>query len=216
MKTRNIIFVLSFILFNSCIVKSLHPFYTKETISFKKELLGKWKGNFNSTWEIIAFKKEFLKEKKAKKLSQEDVAILAKHKDSYFVKVVDKEKVESYFLVTPFTISNQLFLDFIPLGIEDSNLNSLTMHHIVYSHSLVKLDLLKNDEIEIKWFDEKRIKELFDENRIKIKHEKIGIMDEDIVLTASSKEIQAFLKKYLTTESAKKWETSTKFTLTKS
>lgn len=211
MKTRNIIFVLSFILFNSCIVKSLNPFYTKETISFKKELVGNWTDQNNGKWKVIAFKDA----EKSDSPTEEEKRLREKYSESYYVEY-EKKGTKSIFFVTPFKIKNQYFLDFIPFDIENETSNSLVRNHMVTAHSLVKLDVLKNGEIEIKWFDSDELKKLFQENRIKIKHEKTGAMEDEVLLTASSKEIQKFLKKYLTTESAKKWETSTKYTLTKS
>lgn len=214
MKTRNIILVLSFIFFNSCVVKSLHPFYTKETVSFKRELLGKWRDNHKDSWKIFKFEEKFTEDNTTEETSDFFNKILEKYKNSFYIVYEQKTKV-SHFLATPFIVNDQLFLDFIPLGLEDENLNSLFSSHLVYTHSLVKLNIKSNNTLEIKWFDEDELKNLFDENRIKIKHEKTGLLNDKILLTASSKEIQKFLKKYLATESAKKWETSTKFTLTK-
>lgn len=216
MKTRNIIFVLSFIFFNSCIVKSLHPFYTKETISFKKELLGEWKDDSGNSWKVTPFKEAFEKENLGKEIDEEDKKMLQKYKFSYYVSFTEKEK-EAIFIATPFKINNQYFLDFIPTGFGSmKGVNDLAQVHSVYSHSLVKLDILSKKEVEFRWFDEDELKKLFKENRIKIKHEKTGLMNDEIILTASTEEIQTFLKKYLTTENAKKWETSTEFVLTKS
>lgn len=211
MKTKNIILLLSFIFFNSCIVKSLNPFYTTETISFKKELVGNWTDKNNGKWKVIAIKDA----EKTKKTTKEEKELQEKFKHSYYVEY-EKKGVQNIFLATPFKIKDQYFLDFIPLDIDGESSNSLANSHMIATHSLVKLNMLKNGKVEIKWFDSDELGKLFKENRIKIKHEKTGAIKDKILLTASSEEVQAFLKKYLTTESAKKWETSTKFTLTKS
>ncbi|CAM1345201.1 hypothetical protein [Tenacibaculum amylolyticum] len=213
MKIRNIILILSIVICNSCIVKSLNPFYTENSIEFNKNFLGTWTDNHNDTWEIISTKEEFLKGKE--KISKEDEAFLEKYRSSYITVYKENSKT-SYFIATPFKIKNQYFLDFIPYNFEKKNINSLLEDHIIYTHSLVKLDILKDGKINIKWFDEERLKKLFQEKRIKIQHRRTGIIEEDILLTASSEELYTFLKKYMLTEEAEKWETEAKFTLTKS
>ncbi|MFY7670620.1 hypothetical protein ACOSP6_05985 [Tenacibaculum sp. MEBiC06402] len=216
MKTKHIILVLSLIVFNSCIVKSLNPFYTDEVVEFSQDFVGEWKDNNKDVWKITSIKQEYINLKKREgKISKEDEAFFKKYEHSYSIEYSDKNK-KSLFIATPFKLKNQLFLDFIPYSDQGSEMNSLLQIHNIYPHSLVKLDILNTNEVSIKWFDEKRLKKLFTEKRIKIKHQKIGVMKEDILLTATSEELQQFLKKYMSSDSAKKWETETKFTLKKS
>lgn len=214
MKIRSIICSLAILFFlNSCVVKSLSPFYTKETISFTEEFLGKWKDNENGKWEVNTFESEILKGYKGK-VSKEDKQLISLYKNSYFVSFEKKGK-EAFFIATPFKIKDQLFLDFIPVDYDSGGINSLTFSHIVYAHSLVKFDVSSNGSIKIKWFDEDRIEDLFKEGKIKIKHEKVGLLNDKYLLTASSKELQKFVEKYIVSNASKKWETSIKFTLTK-
>ena len=70
-------------------------------------------------------------------------------------------------------------------------------------------DVQKNGEIEIKWLDEDKIQELFEQKKIKIKHETIGVMKDKYLLTASSKELQKFITKYMASSDSEKWKTST-------
>ncbi|SNR17686.1 hypothetical protein [Tenacibaculum jejuense] len=216
MKTKHIILVLSLIVFNSCIVKSLNPFYTKDTVKHIESLIGEWKDNSNNSWTIISTKAEFSKPENNKgEISKEEKILREQFKNSYFVEY-KKKKETSTFIATPFKIGNQYFLDFIPFNSENIDLSSLMKYHIIYTHSLVKLDMLNDGTVSIKWFDEKRLEKLFTEKKIKIKHKKVGAMKDDILLTATSEGLQQFLKKYMVSESAEKWQTETKFTLTKS
>ena len=80
---------------------------------------------------------------------------------------------------------------------------------------MVKYDVKKNGEIEIRWLDEDKIEELFKERKIKIKHKKVGVLDDKYLLTASSKELEKFIGKYMKSDDKKKWDTSVKFTLSK-
>ncbi|AUC16645.1 hypothetical protein BTO06_16485 [Tenacibaculum sp. SZ-18] len=216
MKTKYLILFFGLLLFQSCIVKSLNPFYTEDVIQFSEDFAGEWKDNNNDSWKIVPTKEEYKRlKKKGGQLSIKDKTFFETYKNSYLVEYSDNTKT-SHFIATPFKINNQYFLDFIPYSNDGRGVNSLLQIHNVYAHSLVKLDVLNSEKISIKWFDEKRLKKLFDERKIKIKHEKIGIMKEDILLTASSKELLQFLKKYMASDVAKKWETETKFTLKKS
>jgi len=216
MKTKNLIVLWSLLLLNSCIVKSLHPFYTKETLSFDASFIGKWKDNKNGTWTVFSFKEAFLKDAKKKKseLSKEELKMYTKYQKGYIVKY-ETENTETSFIVMPFKINKQLFLDFIPIENHNERINSLQAHHIVYTHSLVKYDVLPNGKISIKWLDENKMNTLFREKRIKLKHEVIGLNDNVFLLTATSEELQKFIKKYMNSNDEKKWETSTKFTLTR-
>ena len=216
MKTKHVILVLSLVIFNSCIVKSLNPFYTKDTIEFTKDFVGEWKDNNNNKWSIISIKSIPDESENQKiNLREQKKSFKEEYGDSYFVKY-EKEKQTSIFIATPFKINGQYFLDFIPFDVEESNLSSLMKYHIIYTHSLVKLDIMDDGTVNIKWFDEKRLKDLFEKQKIKIKHKKVGVMEDDILLTATSEELQEFLKKYMVSSSDKKWETETKFTLKKS
>jgi hypothetical protein len=218
MKIRSIIFALIIVLFNSCLVKSLHPFYTKEVISFDASLIGNWQSKGNNKWIIEDLKDKVLRENKVssiEELEKADQKMYENYKGSYFVSIKDDGE-ESFFLVMPFTIEGQLFLDFSPVLV-DSDLNSLTQNHLLSAHSLVKLDVLEEGKVRLKWFDEKRIKELFEQNKIKIKHEKLRgfLFEEEILLTAKSKELQKFIKKYMASKNEDKWKTDTKYTLTR-
>ncbi len=213
MKTRNLIFALSILFLSSCVVKSLHPFYTQKTISFDNNFIGEWVDSKKGKWEIVSFAKEILQGSSIDKLVEEDLKIYKEYKNGYYIKRTRHGK-EVLYLANPFKINNQTFLDFLPLG-QDQGIDGLLQDHMIYAHSLVKYDELKNGEISIKWFDEEKIEELFKNKKIKIKHEVIGLVDHKYLLTAKSEELQKFIKKYMASNDSGKWETSTKFTLTK-
>lgn len=229
MKNRSFILLLSVVLFSSCFVKSLHPFYTKETISFNKELIGTWKDNQGATWEILAFKDEFFKEhdisgdtggvefdgtvKLEGPLKGEDAKFYEEYKNGYYIKRTKKGK-EAVFFANPFKVQGQYFLDFTPLMI-DLGAGSLIENHLVGTHSLVKFDVNEDQSVRLNWLDESRLKELFDQRKIKIEHERTGIDKSGILLTAKSKELQKFIKKYMASKNEDKWDSDTKFTLTK-
>ena len=79
---------------------------------------------------------------------------------------------------------------------------------------MAKFDLLNDNEIDIRWFSSDKLEELLKENRIKIKHEKVGFWD-TIVLTASSEELEKFIKKYMDSKDEDKWKTDVEANLTR-
>jgi len=215
MKTKYIILLLVVFIFNSCIVKSLHPFYTKKTISSNKQFLGEWKDNEGAVWKVKSLVKEILNEKPIDSLKKDDLKAYYKYEHAYIVERTKKNE-EIFFLTMPFKVDGQLFLDFIPLDYENYATNrGLLELHYVSVHSLVKYDVLSNGDIKFRWLDEDKIQALFGKKKIKIKHEKIGLFDDNYLLTAKPEELQKFIKKYMASDDTDKWKTSTEFTLTK-
>jgi hypothetical protein len=195
------------------VVKSLHPFYTKETISFDQSFIGDWKDSKKGNWKVVSFKSEITKDNPVEKMKNDDLRIYAEYKNSYYI-IREYKDQEVIFIATPFKINNQKFLDFFPLDHQDG-VDNLLQSHSIYTHSLVKYDVQKNGEIEIRWLDEDKVQTLFKEHKIKIKHETFGLLNDNYLLTASPKELQKFIEKYMASNDAEKWETSTKFTLSK-
>ena len=102
MKTKSVILVsavlaLTLLLLNSCIVKSLHPFYTKDTTFFEKRFIGNWKDNKKNNWKIISLKEETLKDnaKDSSEFSLEEGEEFEKYKDAYIFEY-DKETVQFF------------------------------------------------------------------------------------------------------------------------
>lgn len=213
MKTKNIILIFATILLlSSCVVKSLNPFYTSKTISFDERFLGEWKDGKKGIWKVVAFVDEVSKENPVEKMKEEDLKLYKVYKNSYYIQREYKDK-ETLYIATPFKINGQTFLDFYPIEHQEG-IDNLLESHIVYSHSLVKYDVTDNGKIEVRWLDEDKIEKLFKEKKIKIKHKKIGALGEKYLLTASSKELEKFIKKYINSDDKEKWKTSTKYTLT--
>ncbi len=215
MKTKNVILVLIVLIFNSCIVRSLHPFYTEKTIISDTHFLGEWKDKSNAIWKFSSLGKEILEGKPLDSLKKDNLKAYNKYKHAFIVERT-KKNTKMFFLAVPFKINKQLFLDFSPLEYENDIENrELLDLHFVPVHSLVKYDVFTNGNIRFKWLDEDKITALFEKKKIKIKHEKTGTLKQTYLLTAKPEELQKFIKKYMASNDAEKWDTSTKFTLTK-
>lgn len=203
MKTRHLfIFVMVILTLHSCIVKSLYPFYTKDTISFDKRFLGIWKDKDpNNEW-IIASMKDLL-ELHDPDLSSEEVEAFNKLKQGYFVIKMEKDEGIAAFFAMPFKINKQLFLDFTPITGKHSG-DKLVRAHEFTTHSLVKFDILNDNSISAKWFSTAKMESLFENYKINIKHEKHG---SKYLLTASPEELQKFIVKYMASSDPDKWKT---------
>jgi len=213
MKTRSLILLCLLAFFSSCIVKSIQPFYIAEATEYQTHLIGEWTDDKKATWTVVSFKDMFLEDNKDwAKVSDEDKVAYQKYKDGYFI-IRTKNDKESVFMAMPFKIDEQLFMDFIPFDYEDIS-NDLVSQHLLRTHSVAKIDTLESNTLNITWLDESRLTDLFKKDKLKLKHEKVGI-DESFVLTATSKELYAFLKKYMKADIENKWESSEKYTLTK-
>lgn len=214
-KKISLIFVIALLL-NSCVVKSLHAFYTKDLIYFEQKLIGNWLDSGNANWTILPFKEVILKENKkesSSELNKDELKMYNNYKNGYVV-YFEKDSTKTTFLAMPFKIDNQLFLDFQPIEDRESEgaKNDLYKMHLIETHSLAKLDMDSNNVASIKWLDEDRLKVLLDENRIKIKHEKVGF-GETFLLTASSEELVKFIEKYMDSDDEEKWKTDREFDL---
>lgn len=213
MKIKTAICIYCLVILNSCIVKSLQPFYVPEAIAFQEAFIGEWNDNKSGNWKVTSLKEEFEEDKDLSELSTEDREAFEKYKDGYLITYTKNEK-ESVFMAMPFKIDDQVFIDFIPFEYEGAYSNNLVDQHLLKTHSVAKLDIIEKNQVKVNWLDEERLKELFNNNQIQLKHEVIGL-DESFILTASSEELYRFLKKYMASDLKNKWETSQKFTLQK-
>ena len=210
------LFIVLALLLSSCVVKSLHAFYTKDILYFESKFVGNWADSDKGFWEVLPFADVLLKENNKKSIAElegDELKEYNNYKDGYVI-FYEKDSSKTTFLAMPFKINNQLFLDFIP--IEDREIdksdNNLYKMHLIRTHSLAKLDMDGKDFANIKWLDQDKLEALLKEDKIKIKYEKVGF-DETILLTASSEELVKFIEKYINSQDEDKWKTDIEFSL---
>lgn len=184
---RTIIIAVALLAFmQSCIVISVHPFYKEQNVVFKKQFEGEWKDNDNQTWRIH---QNTLKP------------------NSYELHCT-KNGREVSLLAHLFTLNDEMYIDMVPINSQDEDIPVFDLH-MVPTHSIAKVALLNDHQVDIKWFDEEWLDDMFRENRIKISHELI--MDENpgamtgkgmYLLTASTEELQKFVIKFGKNEKA--------------
>lgn len=215
MKTRGFIIVICLFLFSSCIVKSIQPFYTQSAIKYNPILKGDWRDSNNGKWKIVSFKEEWEKENDPNtKLTKEDREAYKKYKDAYYIQYIKKES-EAAFIAMPFTVNEHLFIDLTPFEYDSSDLNKLVAQHLLKTHSTAYVKINDDNTIKLKWLSEKAVGSLIRNKKLRLKYESTGI-DEDLVLTAKSEELHAFLEKFMSSEFEDKWDKDDIYTLTPS
>lgn len=186
MKTRNVL--ISFVLilfFSGCVVYSFYPLYTEKDL-FKNDLLtGNWIDKDSTSWSF----------EHAKIGNKENVKT---DSTSYVLIVKDKDNKESQFSVHIVKFGGHYFLDFYLEDFYDNQNLDLASFHIVPVHTFAKVEINKN-QLKINWFDQNWLEKLIKGNKIRIRHEYNG---DYILLTASPKDLQKFVSKYVDSEEA--------------
>jgi hypothetical protein len=186
MRTRNVL--ISFVLilfFSGCVVYSFYPLYTAKDLFANDLLTGNWIDKDSTNWSF----------EHAKTGSKENVKT---DSTSYVLIVSDKDSIESRFSVHIIKLGGHYFLDFYLEDFYDNQNLDLASFHIVPVHTFAKVDISKN-QLKINWFDQNWLEKLVKGNKIRIRHEYNG---DYILLTASPKDLQKFVSKYVDSEEA--------------
>ena len=69
------------------------------------------------------------------------------------------------------------------------------MRNYIPAHTFMKFDIIGN-EIALTEFDNERLINLFEQNRIRLAHEIAGEDDGYVVITASTDDLQKFITRY--------------------
>ena len=183
-RSKLIILVLALTAMSSCLVSSLHPFYKEKDKKFDTNMVGNWIDGDSCIWTIHPnmVAKEFMEPK------VED--------GSYKITYYEEEDMVSVLTGTLFQLNDVEYVDFIPDINEDHFTADMTAFHHIPVHTLARVQYCQ-DSILLYWYGDEWLNELFEQKRIRIKHETVDNHDYDRqVLTASTDELQKFIKKY--------------------
>jgi hypothetical protein len=210
MKTRTIITgLLATVMVSSCTVLSFYPLYTEKELVRDDRIIGKWQSlnnkdfyptSENNTvidtliWEISLQDKIWVKRlNNPFDRGSEQIP----NKFTYTLRIYDKLMPENdtEFHLHLVKLGNNVFIDLIP-EVWQMNDTFLAVH-LMSVHTFAKIDI--GNKIEINWFDSEFLQKLFDENKIRIKHENNGVYT---LLTARPEELQKFVIKYANEDKA--------------
>ena len=181
MNTKKVLFYLLAAALCGCVpVASLHCLYTEADVVFEEKLLGTWVDDPNepdTTWEFTriddpnnAYKLIFTDEEGRK---GSFVAVLVKLKDKLFLDVCPSE---------------------LPWEMEDPNKVDWPYNafFLIPAHTFIKVESIE-PQLKMRITQESEMEKLLKENPDAIKHTSI---EDRLVLTASTKQLQAFVLKY--------------------
>jgi hypothetical protein len=177
--------ILAMLGMSSCLVTSLHPFYHSEDMIYDSSMEGLWVDEDSCIWEI------------EKDMVSDEFMGPEYPSSSYNITYYEDEDVKSYFIGTLFQLKGINYADFYPDSDEDQHNSDFAGMHYFPTHTLARIDFSK-DSIMLYWYGEEWLTDLFDQNRIRIKHETVEIAP-DVprhILTASTNELQKFITKY--------------------
>jgi len=181
MKTKKLLFYLLAGILGGCVpVMSLHQLYTEEDVVFEEELTGIWVDdpkNPKTTWE---FSRAGAEEK------------------AYKLVYSDDEGKKGSFVAHLVKLENSLFLDVLPSQFPSEQQEwekmkwGYNFFFFVPAHTFIKIDSIK-PQLKMRRTINDEMKELFKEEPNAVKYE---LVEDEIILTASTKELQAFVLKY--------------------
>jgi len=181
MKTKKLLFYTLAVILGGCVpVISLHPLYTEKDIVVDKKLCGTWVDDANNPKTIWEFK------------------CIDEPKNAYKLIFTDEEGMKGSFVAHLVKLQNRFFLDIFPSDLpwepEDPNkmdwpYNSL---FLIPAHTFVKIDSIES-QLKLRLTLESNMEKLLKENPNAVEHTSVG---DRLVLTGSTKELQAFVIKY--------------------
>lgn len=168
--------VLGFGLLAACI-PSLHPLYTAQDVTYDEQLLGTWKDKEDGSPWVFSPGEE----------------------KSYKLVIHDKEK-SSPFEAHLFQLNGQMFLDLYPDGdaLDRAKLEDFYKASLIPGHLFFKVSLAK-DELTLHALEHDWLKSLLAKDPKTIGH---TTLEDRIVFTASTKEMQRFINAHVSNPEA--------------
>ena len=181
MKVKKFLFYLLAALLGGCVpVISLHSLYTEENVVFEEKLLGTWVDEPNSPEAIWEFKR------------------FDDPNNAYKLIFSDKDGRKGSFVAHLVKLQNRLFLDVYPseLPWEPEDPNEVKWPYntffLIPAHTFIKIDSIE-PQLKMRLTNDDKMEKLLKEDPNAVKHMSI---ENRLILTASTKELQAFVLKY--------------------
>jgi hypothetical protein len=180
MNAKKVLFYLLAALLGGCLpVMSLQPFYTDSDMVFEEKLFGTWTDDSNdpeTTWEFTR----------------------ADEPNNAYRFIFTEGEEKGSFIATLFKLQDNLFLNVFPAELpwdaEDPNTNRWPYSNIflIPVHTLIRVNQIE-PQLKLQITDDEDLEKLLNENPNVLDYSSI---DDRLILTASTKELQAFVLKY--------------------
>ena len=196
--------------FTGCFLKSVHPLVAEDDAVLLNNLEGTWLDG-DELWTFVH---------NTANVSNYDFSVLD---ENYEMDIVDSVKISNEYQFSDTVegnlylvlyqdldspeeeislligsvgkIGNDFYLDLTPFSLEGE---SLMMDHYFPIHTFSRISV-EGESLNIEFFQSDWIKDLIESNRVRIKHEKT---EDEILITASTRELQKFVEKYAADEKA--------------
>ena len=192
MKKISIILGFTFLLifFSSCLT-TLHPIFTEKDLTYDPKLIGTWNIEREGNKETViisslATENSLELPGNISDIKEKGYLISYQHEHS--------ENPERYIAFLA-RIGKYLYLDYYPAyKKEDQKIDEIFGAHYVKMHTSYRVEILNDGSFELSQLDGSYVESLIDQKKIRINHE-MGAYD-NIVITASTSELQKYLIKY--------------------
>jgi hypothetical protein len=168
MSTKKAAFYLLAVMLGGCVICSLHPLYTDEELIFEEKLIGKWSAE-DGIWEFRAGEP-----------------------NTYQMRVLDEGGKEGRFVAHLVNLKDMTFLDIFPDGEAIGEPQAFYGFHLLPTHTFMKVDQIE-PKLQLRVMDYDKVSEMLKENPNLLKHE---VVEDRIVLTASTEQLQKFAVEY--------------------
>ena len=192
MKKVSIILSFAFLLifFSSCLT-TLHPIFTEKDLAYDPKLIGTWNIEREGNKETVIISSL------ATENSLELPGNISDIKEKGYLISYQHEHSENPERYVAFLarIGKYLYLDYYPAyKKEDQKIDEIFGAHYVKMHTSYRVEILNDGSFELSQLDGSYVESLIDQKKIRINHE-MGVYD-NIVITASTSELQKYLIKY--------------------
>ena len=178
-KILSILVIGLMIVLQSCTIFSLHPLYEEEDLLEEPQLLGLWqdtdKGDEYVSFEMLEDKKYLFRYMEEQQQEGEQIDLDTVSFETGLLKVGD-----------------HYFLDLYPYYEGEKDEAHYLFRNFIPTHSFLKIEW-EDQQLVLYIFELDHMKKLFEQNRIRIKHE---MFEDYIVITASTDELKRFISKY--------------------
>jgi len=191
MKKVSIILCFTFLLiFLSSCLNTLHPIFTEKDLAYDPKLIGTWNTEKQGTKGRVIISN--LATENSVELPGNISTIKQK---GYLITYQDEQGDTKQNIAFLARIGKHLYFDYYPADKkEDRRLDEFFGIHFVRMHSSYRVEILKDGSFELSQLDGSYVKSLIDQKKIAISYETDA--EDDITITASTKELQQYLLKY--------------------
>ena len=192
MKKVSIILGFTFLLiFLSSCLNTLHPIFTEKDLAYDPKLIGTWNTEKQGTKGRVVISNLATENSvelpgNLSDIKEKGYLISYQHEDS--------RNPERYIAFLA-RIGKYLYFDYYPAyKKEDQKIDEFFEAHFIKMHTSYRVEILNDGSFELSQLDGSYVKSLIDQKKIRISHE--ASADDDIVITASTSELQQYLIKY--------------------